>query len=80
MTEPKDMQQCESCSKEYPIEAMQMMEDNWICEGCYVAWKQEFDACDHVWKPHTSTMSETGRICERCNGFVADEDAAAVGV
>lgn len=80
MTEKPDLQQCESCTKEYPIQSMQMMEDNWICEDCYVEWKAEFDSCAHRWKPHTGTMSEPGRICERCSGFMADEDAAIVGV
>lgn len=72
--EPLDMQACEMCQKERPIEAMQLMEDDWICEDCYVAWKAEFDACDHVWKPHTSVMSEPGKICEKCSGFVADPE------
>lgn len=76
MAEPIDLQQCESCSKEYPIESMQMMEDDWFCEGCYVAWKQEFDACEHRWSQHTSTMGEPGRYCSKCAGFVADEGAA----
>jgi hypothetical protein len=80
MTEKPDLQGCESCGKEYPIESMQMMEDNWFCERCYVAWKQEFDACDHRWKPHTSSMSEPGRLCEKCSGFVADADAASIGL
>lgn len=80
MPEPIDMQGCESCGNQFPVESMQLMEDNWICEGCYGEWKKEFDTCDHRWKPHTNSMSEPGRICERCSGFVADEDAASVGV
>ena len=80
MPEPVDLQQCEHCDKEFPVETMTMMEDDWICDGCYKEWRAEFDACNHVWKPHTSTMSEPGRICERCNGFVADEDAPSLSV
>jgi len=80
MAEKPDLQGCESCDKELPIEQMTSMEDCWFCPGCVEAFQKEFDACDHRWKPHTSTMGEPGRVCERCSGFVADEDAAAVGV
>lgn len=75
MAEPVDLQQCEHCSKEFPIETMTSMEDCWFCEVCVAAWQKEFDACDHQWTPHTNSMSEPGRICERCNGFVAAEGA-----
>lgn len=80
MSEPIDLQQCEHCDKEFPIETMTSMEDCWFCGTCVDAWQKRFDACDHIWTPYTSTMSEPGRICERCSGFVADEDVASVGV
>lgn len=80
MVETIDLQQCEMCLKEFPIEEMSSMEDVWICGGCYAEWKKEFDTCEHDWKPHTSVMSEPGRICEKCSGFVADEDVASLNL
>ena len=75
-----DLQQCEHCNKQFPIEMMTSMEDCWFCQGCVEEWRKEFDACAHDWSPHVSTMGEEGRICSRCNGFVAGEDTDLIGV
>jgi len=75
-----DMQQCEHCEKAFPIETMTMMEDCWFCEACVKEWRAHFDACVHDWRPYTDTMGDEGRICDRCNGFVANEDAKDLGL
>lgn len=74
MADPIDLQGCEHCEKEFPIEEMTMQEDVWICQGCYAEWKQHFDRCEHSWSPHVSTMGDDGQYCERCCGFVRNED------
>ena len=73
-----DIQACEFCSKEYPIEDCMSMEDSWICQPCYAAWKAEFDACNHEWEPHMDSMGDAGQYCTRCSGFVSDEDMPAM--
>lgn len=79
MAEAADLQQCEHCDKEFPIETMTSMEDCWFCEGCMGEWRARFDACEHQWnaEPYVSTMGDVGKICDRCNGFVANEDSIA---
>lgn len=74
----EDMQGCERCSKEHPIETMTMMEDYWFCAECVADFQQLFDGCNHKWEPHTDTMGYPGRCCSRCTGFVRDEDAHLV--
>lgn len=73
-----DLQSCEACGKESPIEECTMMEDCWFCAACAAEWQAEFDACEHEWTPHISVMGEEGRCCTRCCGFVANEDWKAV--
>lgn len=65
----EDLQGCESCSKDFPIETMTMMCDCWFCEGCYKEWKAEFDACEHHWTPEDSEFGEPGRYCDKCSCF-----------
>ncbi len=79
MTEA-DLQQCEHCDNEFPIETMTSMEDCWFCERCVSAWRKEFDSCSHAWTPHVSVMGDEGRYCGNCSGFVANEDAAELGL
>lgn len=80
MTEPVDLQQCEHCIKEFPIETMTMMEDDWFCQACVKEWRAHFDACDHQWKPYTDVMGDPSLICENCNGVVADTSATPENV
>ena len=69
----EEIQGCEHCQKEFPLETMRMMSDAWFCEPCTKEWQQIFDACQHKWTPHVDEMGDDGRYCERCTGFVADD-------
>lgn len=69
-----ELQPCERCSKETNLESMTIMEDCWFCAECVADFQKHFDACDHKWTPYTSTMGDPGQYCERCTGFVCDED------
>lgn len=77
-----DLQQCEHCDKTFPIETMSSMDDGWFCEDCMAAWRACFDACEHRWRqePYYDAHGDEGKICERCSGFVANEDAAVFGI
>jgi uncharacterized Zn ribbon protein len=75
--EPEDLQGCEHCSKEFPIEDMTMMDDGWFCAECCAEWKAEFDACAHSWEPEESEFGEPGKYCGKCHGFVLDKTEAA---
>jgi hypothetical protein len=72
-SEKIDLQACEHCGKEYPIETMHSMSDCWFCYRCTVSFEKAFDACDHKWSPHVDAMGNSGQHCERCSGFVTDE-------
>lgn len=69
-----EMQGCERCSKEFPLEQMTMQEDCWICEGCYADFKKHFDACEHQWEPHINSYGEPSQYCPKCIGLVRDDD------
>jgi hypothetical protein len=69
-----ELQGCERCREERPIESMTMMDDCWFCAECVADFDKTFAACDHAWKPHTDSMGDVGRYCTRCTGFVRDED------
>lgn len=69
-----EMQGCEHCSKEFPLETMRMMEDCWFCEACTNEFQEAFDTCKHKWSPYTDTMGDPGQVCEKCSGFVNDDD------
>lgn len=72
--DPIDLQGCEHCSKEFPIETMTMMGDCWFCVGCYFEWRAEFEACQHDWAPGHFD-GEPGKLCNKCSGFIRDEAA-----
>jgi hypothetical protein len=50
------------------------MGDGWFCEDCYAEFKTHFDACDHKWTPDIDDMGDDGQYCEKCSGFVRNED------
>jgi len=70
-----DLCTCEACQREFPIETMTLMSDNWFCEECTAEWRKHFDACDHSWTPETDEHGDPGQYCTKCSGFVRDEDA-----
>lgn len=74
MSEIVELQGCERCGKENPIETMRLMEDCWFCKECTDEFDAEFKSCDHKWSPHIDSMGDPGQYCERCSGFVRDED------
>jgi hypothetical protein len=74
MSEAIELQGCEHCSKEFPIETMQHMEGNWFCEVCTNEFQEAFKICEHKWSPHTNEMGDPGQYCENCSGFVSDDD------
>lgn len=74
MNEPVDLQACERCSKEHPIETMRMMDDCWFCAACVSDFDKTFAACRHEWEPHADSMGDAGQYCTRCTGFVCNED------
>lgn len=73
-----EMQGCESCGKEFPLEDMIRQQDGWFCEGCYAEFKAQFDACEHKWTPEIDDMGDEGKYCEKCCGFVADGNFEAL--
>lgn len=74
MSEKPDMQACEHCTKEHPIETMTLMEDCWFCHDCTEDFQKHFDACEHQWSPYVDQMGDPGQVCERCSGFVRNDD------
>lgn len=74
-----ELQACERCNTEAPIESCTMMDDAWFCEDCTAEFQKQFDACDHKWSPHTDSMGDVGQYCERCCGFVRNKDMPHVG-
>jgi hypothetical protein len=70
MIEEIDLQQCEHCDKQFPVETMTTMDDGWFCEDCMSEWATAFSACEHQWEPYTDGAGDEGRICTRCSGFV----------
>lgn len=75
MSNETDMQGCEHCDKELPIERMRMMGECWFCEGCTEEWQQLFDKCQHEWRSgEFDEHGEPGQYCAKCSGFVCDED------
>lgn len=79
-TDEEDMIGCEACGKSVPFEDAVMSEDCYFCPECFSLFRAEFRTCAHDWKPHISTMGEDGFICNRCSGFVANEDFASLGL
>lgn len=73
MSEQIELQSCERCDKDCSLESMSMMEDCWFCAECTADFQRHFDSCDHKWS-HTDAMGDPGQYCERCSGFVRDED------
>lgn len=74
----EELQGCEHCEKEFPLETMRMMSDAWFCEACTEEWQEIFDNCQHEWSPYVDAMGGDGRICERCSGFVANDTFDAI--
>ena len=74
MSETIELQTCERCSKDDNIETMTLMEGCWFCAPCVEDFQKHFDACDHKWSPYVNEMGDLGQCCERCTGFVCDED------
>lgn len=68
-----EMQGCEHCSAEVPIEDAVYSEGCYFCPKCYAEWKAHFDTCEHSWEPHYDEYGTPGRYCNKCCGFVADE-------
>lgn len=74
MTEQVELQCCEHCGKEFPLETMRSMDDCWFCAGCTADFQKHFDACDHEWSSDIDAMGDTGQYCQKCSGFVRDDD------
>jgi hypothetical protein len=70
----EELQTCEHCSKDSPLETMTMMEDCWFCQPCVADFQKHFDNCKHSWEPYTNSMGEEGQHCSHCTGFVRNED------
>lgn len=79
-SEKIDLQTCEACGEEGPVENFCMHDDVWICESCDADFRNAFASCKHQWETetHINNMGEEGRICSKCNGFVRLEDFADV--
>lgn len=75
-----DLQGCEHCSKEFPIEQMSRHEDVWICQECDAAFREHFKTCEHDWEPHVDAMGDDGQCCKKCSGFVRNEDFGLLGL
>ncbi len=70
----EELQGCEHCGKDFPLETMRMMSDCWYCEGCTAEFQKHFDVCAHSWSSHVDEMGDAGQYCEHCSGFVRNED------
>jgi len=71
-----ELQRCEHCLQYAQIETMTHMSEAWFCQPCVENWKATFDACDHQWSPWVDEYGDQGQFCERCTGFVRNEDMA----
>lgn len=69
-----EMQTCEHCDKDFPIEQTTIMDDCWFCLGCVAEFQKQFSACSHQWEPHTDSMGDAGQYCTNCSGFVRNVD------
>jgi hypothetical protein len=69
----QELQGCEHCGKEVPIESMTTMGDCWFCSPCTDEWRAHFASCKHVFTP-SHEHGDAGQYCEKCSGFVRDED------
>lgn len=78
MSEPIDLQGCEHCGKEFPIEQCTMMVDCWYCESCCAEWRAIFDSCEHDWRDDYQD-GEKGVLCRKCNGFMPDFEMTTPG-
>jgi predicted nucleic acid-binding Zn ribbon protein len=80
VTAPVDIQGCENCSNEFPIETMRMTDDGcWICSGCDSEFRQHFSSCGHQWESHVNSHGEPSQYCPKCSGTVRNEDMALLG-
>lgn len=80
-TETTDLQGCEQCGKQVPIEdAIPTADGCYLCAGCDQNWRALFDACQHQWKPRTNEWGESAAVCGRCSGTVALEDFPSLGL
>jgi hypothetical protein len=71
--EDDDLCGCEQCGARIEYEDAAAMGDCYFCQECAAKWRAHFDSCAHVWEPWTDEMGDAGRVCTKCNGFVADE-------
>lgn len=78
MSETAELETCEHCDKDADIGSMTLMEGCWFCAPCVADFQKTFDACDHKWSPHVNEMGDPGQCCERCTGFVCDDDFPAL--
>lgn len=69
MTDEIEMQGCEHCSKEFPLDQVTMMGEYWFCHGCEAEWRAVFDACEHQWED-SSDDGVQGTYCPKCSGFI----------
>lgn len=78
MSEAVEMQRCEACDADVPLETATLMEECWFCPACVAKFLETFRACQHEWEPHVDSMGDPGWYCCRCAGFVNAEDFPAL--
>ena len=68
----EEMQACEHCGSEVPLDDAVSSEGCWYCPKCFEEWRAEFDACEHDWdaEPYYGEHGDEGRLCKKCSGFV----------
>lgn len=69
-----ELQQCESCEKEFPFDQCTLMIDCWFCAGCVEEWQRHFDACQHEFEPYDDEQ----KVCRKCSGVVSNDWSADV--
>lgn len=69
-----DLTRCDFCPAMISLEDAIPAGDGYICPVCWGKWRESFAACQHSWTPHDGEFGEAGQYCDRCMGWVADED------
>lgn len=74
----RDMQRCETCPSDHPIEEMERHGEVWLCPKCSRDANEAFLACDHSWRPDFDEHGEPAQYCGKCGGMVPNDDFETV--
>lgn len=69
----KDMQTCETCPAEHPIDNMRCHGEVYLCPKCSGEAYEAFRTCAHNWRPETDAFGDAVQRCNKCGGDVPDD-------